>query len=111
MLLWAMVPTATALAQEAQSMWEPQKADVFVVDVPHGMGYLVHENGEYISFPVATGRKEIVHYLGRTYNAETPLRTWVAKQKQIQNDRITFGVSGRFIRLFRGAEGSPYGIH
>ncbi len=60
---------------------------------------------------MATGRKEYVHYIGRSYRAETPLRTWTAEQKQIKGDRRTFGIGGRFLRLFRSGEESPYGIH
>lgn len=91
--------------------WEPAIGDTFVVDVGTNTGYLVHEDGRSLSFPVATGRKEYVHYIGRYYKANTPIRTWTAEQKQIKGDRRTFGVSGRFIRLFRDGENSPYGIH
>lgn len=91
--------------------WVPEIGDTFVVDVKENIGYLVHTNGERLQFEVATGRKEHVYYIGRSYRAETPVRTWTAEQFQIKGDRRTFGVSGRFIRLFRGGENSPYGIH
>ena len=89
----------------------PDAADTFVVDVGANQGYLVHANGDALTFPVATGRKSYVHYIGRSYKADTPLRTWVAGQEQIKGDRHTFGVSGRFLRLFRDGEESHYGIH
>jgi len=111
-VLLSLLPSS-ALAADAVpvSRWEAQAGDVFLVDVPQNMGYLIHENGEFLPFPVATGRKAVVRYIGRTYQADTPIRTWTAEQKQIKGDRRTFGVSGRFIRLFRDGESSPYGIH
>ncbi len=104
-------PSAFAAERPHTTLWQPTAGDVFVVDVPKNTGYLVHENGETLPFPVATGRKETVRYIGRSYRAETPIRTWTAEQMQIKGDRRTFGVSGRFIRLFRNGENSPYGIH
>lgn len=91
--------------------WTARAGDVFVVDVAENIGYLVHDDGGVLSFPVATGRKAYVSYIGRYYRAETPIRKWTAEQKQIKGDRRTFGVSGRFIRLYRDGENSPYGIH
>ena len=82
-----------------------------IVDIPAGIGYLIHDDGEQLSFPVASGRNEYVSYIGRYYKAATPIRSWTAEQKQIKGDRRTFGISGRFIRLFRSGESSPYGIH
>ncbi len=103
---------AAAKSAEADvAGWKPAAGDTFVVDVGTNMGYLVHDNGDRLAFPVATGRREYVHYIGRYYKADTPIRTWTAEQRQIKGDRRTFGVSGRFLRLFRGTEGSPYGIH
>ncbi len=110
LLLGTPLPVHAAEAS-ARAPWEPNIGDVFIVDVPNNMGYLVHENGESLPFPVATGRREVVRYIGRTYRADTPIRTWTAEQRQIKGDRRTFGVSGRFIRLFRSGESSPYGIH
>ena len=110
LFLWSSTP-ALAAGEIPLSLWSPEKTDMFVVDVSQNTGYLVHENGSFLSFPVATGRKSYVSYIGRYYRAETPIRTWTAEQKQIKGDRRTFGVSGRFIRLFRDGENSPYGIH
>ena len=110
LLLLPLLPHP-ALAEGEAAAWEPAAGDTLIVDVKENTGYLVHGNGEKLSFPVATGRKEYVHYIGRSYRAETPIRTWTAEQFQIKGDRRTFGVSGRFIRLFRDGENSPYGIH
>ncbi len=108
-LIW--LPAGVDAENLAPVAWEPEPGDAFVVDVPANMGYLVHRNGQSFSFPVATGKKAYVRYIGRGYRAETPIRSWTAEQKQVKGDRRTFGVSGRFIRLFRGGENSPYGIH
>lgn len=110
-----LLSTLPSLARGAEGIstdtWQPQTGDVFVVDVEQNTGYLVHPDGQSLTFPVATGRKGYVSYIGRYYRAETPVRTWTAEQFQIKGDRRTFGVSGRFIRLFRNGESSPYGIH
>ena len=112
LVLLSLVPhSARAAGSTAVALWEPRAHDVFVVDVSRNEGYLVHEDGDYVTFPVATGRRSYVYYIGRGYKANTPIRTWTAEQKQIKGDRHTFGVSGRFIRLYRGGEDSPYGIH
>ncbi|NOS67135.1 MAG: L,D-transpeptidase [Candidatus Peribacteraceae bacterium] len=112
LVLLSTLPSVALGAESAMTpSWEPQTGDVFVVDVGVNTGYLVHADGRTLSFPVATGRKEYVSYIGRYYKAETPVRTWTAEQFQIKGDRRTFGVSGRFIRLFRNGENSPYGIH
>lgn len=100
-----------SLAETDATVWEPQANDILVVDVRQSMGYLVHEDRRALQFSVATGRREYVSYIGRYYKAETPIRSWTAQQKQIKGDRRTFGVSGRFLRLFRDGESSPYGIH
>ncbi|MBI2635907.1 L,D-transpeptidase [Candidatus Peregrinibacteria bacterium] len=100
-----------SLAETDATLWEPRARDILLVDVGQSTGYLVHEDGRALQFPVATGRREYVSYIGRYYKADTPIRSWTARQKQIKGDRRTFGVSGRFIRLFRNGESSPYGIH
>ena len=111
-VLLSLLPcSALAAGSIPLSLWQPDAHDIFVVDVSQNNGYLIHENGEYVTFQVASGRKSTVHYIGRTYRADTPIRTWTAEQEQIKGDRRTFGVSGRFIRLFRDGENSPYGIH
>lgn len=91
--------------------WNPEETDEFIADTKENIGYLMHSNGEYISFRIATGQKRVVHYIGRTYDARTPERKWFAKEKQIKGDRITFGPEGTFLRLFADNEQTPYGIH
>jgi hypothetical protein len=86
--------------------------DRFVVDTETNLGYIVRESGEYTEFPVATGQRRVVRYIGRTYDATTPEASWTAKSLQVKGDRITFGKSGKFLRLFKdGEERTPYGIH
>ena len=86
-----------------------------IVDTDENIGYLIHRDGGYTSFPVATGQKRVVRYIGRTYDARTPSRTWQALSQQIKGDRITFGKLGRFLRLSSidvdEMEETPYGIH
>jgi len=101
--------------------WAPEVGDSFFVDTKANMGYLVHTDGVYTEFPVVTGKKAFVHYIGRGYRAETPSRNWVAKSLHFKGDRMTFGaanpkeykdIDGAFLRLYvDGVENSPYGIH
>lgn len=82
-----------------------------IVDVETNVGYLVRENGEYTSFPVMTGQQRTVRYLGRTYFAATPEKKWSAMEKNTQTDRITFGPTGAFLRLYDRGLPTNYGIH
>lgn len=91
--------------------WHALPGDRLLVDTKENEGYLIHTNGRYTHFPVATGQHRTVCYIGRCYNATTPERTWQVRGRDIKGDRITFGPSGRFLRFFRGDESSPYGIH
>jgi len=93
--------------------WQAQSGDGFVVDTKENMGYLVHRDGGYASFPVVTGQRRTVRYIGRTYDAATPNRSWMALSKETKGDRITFGKLGMFFRLFRygSIEETSYGIH
>lgn len=94
------------------SLWVPESEDVLVVDTLINTGYLVHPNGDALAFPVASGQRKFVCYIGRCYNAATPEKTWVVKSRHVKGDRITFGPSGRFLRLYRNGETySAYGIH
>lgn len=92
-------------------MWVPEAGDRFLVDTEANMGYLVREDGTYTSFPVVTGQRRNVYYIGRYYNATTPTRVWEGKELDSKWDRITFGESGRFLRLFYEGEDTAYGIH
>lgn len=93
--------------------FEARAGDHMVVDVANNVGYLVNdETKTYSSFPVLTGQKRFVRYLGRSYFAATPEQNWVVKEEVIQSDRVTFSASGRFMRLYKGGtERTSYGIH
>lgn len=92
-------------------MWQPQAGDHLVVDTETNMGYLIHPDGEFTSFEVATGQKRYVRYIGRSYNAKTPDREWTAESLEVKGDRTTFGPSGKFFRLYDEGEKTAYGIH
>jgi len=95
----------------AQTEWHAQIGDRIVVDTQENQGYLIHSNGRYLEFPVATGRRSYVCYIGRCYNATTPVREWRIASKDIKGDHMTFGPSGRFLRLYYKDESTPYGFH
>ena len=104
--------SAFASVAPALDQWIPQAHDRMLVDVQENVGYLIHADGSYVSFPVATGQKKVVSYIGRTYFAATPEKQWTIKSIDIKGDRTTFGTTGRFLRLY-GEDGkmTPYGIH
>ncbi len=62
---------------------------------------------------VITGQRSVVRYIGRVYDATTPVRSWTALSKETKGDRITFGKDGTFFRLTNNKteERTPYGIH
>ncbi|MFA5800611.1 MAG: L,D-transpeptidase family protein [Candidatus Peribacteraceae bacterium] len=93
--------------------WQAQPGDDFVVDTKENMGYLMHRDGGYVAFPVVTGQRRTVRYIGRTYDAATPNRSWMVLSKETKGDRITFGKLGTFFRLFKhgSIEETSYGIH
>jgi hypothetical protein len=103
---------AGAPAEIPLTLWSPQAGDRFLVDTKNNVGYLFHDSGEYTSFQLITGQQRVVHYIGLTYNAATPVGEWLAKSKHIQPDRITYGKHGKFLRLYEdGEEYTHYGIH
>lgn len=102
---------AHAQALVPPERWVPLRGDQVVVNRGENWGYFVHRNGFVLHFPLATGRQRIVHYLGRTYDATTPLGYWEAQKHEKKGDRITFGKTGEFWRLFRDGKPTPYGIH
>lgn len=119
LVLWAMaLPIASANSLPSEQAptnieeWQPIAGDSFVVDTEENIGFLVHADGGYTSFPVVTGQHRVVRYIGRVYDATTPVRTWTALTQEVKGDRITFGKRGLFLRLFRsGDDRTPYGIH
>lgn len=123
----ALTPTAYAQAQAQEEtvgyninidMYVDMESFVFepgvylVADVDNGIGYLINpNNGTITSFLLMSGQQKFVWYAGRGYYAATPKQTWYVKQKNIQRDRITFGPSGEFLRLFHNGNRTLYGIH
>ena len=120
-LVLGLTHTLTFATSIPVHAWVPEVGDSFYVDTKANMGYLMHADGVYTDFPVVTGKKAFVHYIGRSYRAETPSKNWVAKSLHFKGDRITFGaanpkeykdIDGAFLRLYiDGVENSPYGIH
>lgn len=82
-----------------------------IVDTKENVGYLVRENGDYTSFPVLTGQRRVVHYIGRTYNAATPEKSWTVESVDVKGRSMTFGETGTFMRLYDDGEKTAYGIH
>ena len=91
--------------------WDVRMNDRFIADTKENVGYLIHEDGTYLSFPIASGQRRTVSYIGLTYFAGTPSRKWTVESTKIQWDRTTFGPTGRFLRLHYKGEGTNYGIH
>jgi hypothetical protein len=105
-------PASAAQALPA-SEWEAKAGDELIVDVANNMGYVLRaDEATYLPFLLASGQKRTVRYLGMTYFAATPTGSWVVKSMKIQGDRVTFGKSGRFLRLYKeGKTYTHYGIH
>jgi hypothetical protein len=92
--------------------WEIEEGDKILVDTKKNEGYIFHKDGRYLYFPLVTGQNRWVYYIGRSYNAATPNWNWVAKSMHIKGDRLTFGPSGRFLRLYKdGVDHTAYGFH
>lgn len=101
-----------ALHQTSISRWEPRAGDKVIVDTKNNQGYIIHTDGLYINFPVATGQRKWVYYIGRSYNASTPNWDWEAQTLHHKWDKVTFGPSGRFLRLYKDGEiNTAYGFH
>ena len=98
--------------RESHDEWHPTVGDQILIDTQNNVGYLVHPDGRFLRFLIVTGQRKFVCYIGRCYNAATPNWNWIVKSKHIKGDRITFGPTGRFIRLYKdGDEHTAYGIH
>lgn len=114
-LLFGLQVAITGPALPAQYIpvdnWVPQKHDRFIADTRLNVGYIAHENGSYTSFPIGSGRQENVHYMGKNYFAATPSKKWTVKSTNTFKDRVTFGKSGFFMRLYDGKTSTSYGIH
>jgi hypothetical protein len=114
-VLFGIALTTSAPAQSPYiplPEWQAEAGDRLIVDTQENMGYIVHESGQYTSMRVGSGKKKIVNYIGRTYDATTPDSYWIAKSSEVQGDKITFGPTGRFLRLYdEGADRTAYGIH
>ncbi len=90
------------------------EGDYFVADLENGMGFLVNEEEkQFTFFPLLSGQRRNVCYIGRCYYGATPEQEWIAKEESIQGDRITFSETGEFLRLFEdeGEKKTSYGIH
>ena len=93
------------------SEWQPMRGDRFIVDTSNNVGYLVHTSGAHTSFKVVTGQQRFVYYIGRYYNAKTPDKRWSVETIHHKHPSITFGPTGRFLRLYDDGERTAYGIH
>ncbi|MBP9851030.1 MAG: L,D-transpeptidase [Candidatus Peribacteraceae bacterium] len=91
--------------------WEVRVGDALIVDTTTNIGYLIHRGGGFMQFPVATGQRRVVRYIGRTYNARTPNTSWAILDKEVKGDRTTFGKEGLFLRLYDEDGETAYGIH
>jgi hypothetical protein len=91
--------------------WRPEKGDRLALDIDNSLGYLVHTDNKRISFPIITGQNRYISYIGLSYYGATPKQKWVAKRMDIQGDRYTFGLEGKFFRLFKDDKPTHYGLH
>lgn len=92
--------------------WAIEQGDRVIIDTKNNEGFLFHTDGRFMRFPIVTGQRRFVSYIGRYYNASTPNWQWEAKSLHIKGDRVTFGPSGRFLRLYKdGSLHTAYGFH
>ena len=104
-------PTGHRALPTDLSHWTPAIHDRFIADTKQNIGYIVHENGDYTMFRIGSGKRQEVNYGGHTYNAATPETIWHVESTTYQTDKITFGKSGFFLRLYDNDAFTPYGIH
>ncbi len=108
-VLVSLVPGAVS---DGEMSWMPKKGDYITVDLENSQGYIFREDqSDYFSFPVVTGQKRNVYYIGKYYYAATPAKEWYIRSKNIQSDRITYAQSGEFLRLYHQGERTHYGFH
>lgn len=103
--------SAASPASMQTSSWRAERGDSLVIDTERNMGYLMHGDGRYIAFRIVTGQRRYVRYIGISYFAGTPDGDYVIRSRHIKGDRITYGPSGRFLRMYRDDEFTHYGIH
>lgn len=101
--MWALVEINT---------FEPAGGDYLVADIERSVGYLVSpEHHEIMPFVLLSGQKRFRGYFSGEYYEGTPEMDWVVRQLDIKGDRVTFGDTGRFFRMFDGEGRTAYGIH
>lgn len=94
------------------SEYQSSEGDYLTVYIPTGKGYLANDTTKiYAEFPILSGQPRNVHYIGRYYFAATPEQEWEVKSMDTKKDRVTFGKTGRFFRLYEDGNATPYGIH
>lgn len=106
---YSLMPSEVPMTQFSE--WQTMAGDFLIVDTKENVGYLVHRDGGFTQFPVATGQRRVVRYIGRIYNARTPNTSWAVLDKEVKGDRTTFGKEGLFLRLFDEDGETAYGIH
>jgi hypothetical protein len=109
------VVTATSIInwQRAEiSEYVSSAGDYLIVYLPTGTAYLANDTTKiYAQFSVLSGQPKNVHYIGRYYFAATPEQEWEIKSMDTKKDRVTFGKTGKFYRLYEDGKSTPYGIH
>lgn len=92
--------------------YQASSGDYLTVYIPTGMAYLANDTTKtYTEFRILSGQPRYVHYIGRYYFAATPEQEWEIKSMDTKKDRVTFGKTGRFFRLYENGDATPYGIH
>ena len=92
--------------------YQASSGDYLTVYIPNGTAYLANDSTKiYAEFPILSGQPKNVYYIGRYYFAATPEQEWEIKSMDTKRDRVTFGKTGRFFRLYKDGEPTPYGIH
>lgn len=92
--------------------YQSSPGDYLTVYIPTGTAYLANDTTKmYAQFPILSGQPRYVHYIGRYYFAATPEQEWEVKSMDTKKDRVTFGPTGRFFRLYEDGDSTPYGIH
>ncbi len=113
-------PSLPTINMENYSPWQrseiadyaPSEGDYLTVFIPTGKAYLANDTTKiYAEFPILSGQPRNVRYIGRYYFAATPEQEWEVKSMDVKKDRVTFGKTGRFFRLYENGNGTPYGIH